>query len=158
MSLVVAGGLFFAGCEWRTGSVANTTESIPATPIPSPSPTPSGTPLAQPADITVRLTVEDNSGQSGTAVVGAASSETVRVVLKLSGGTFTEPQPAHIHLGSCPHPGRVVYPLSNVVGGSSETLLAVSLEKLLATSPELAINVHRSEKDIGAYTACGDLK
>jgi hypothetical protein len=82
----------------------------------------------------------------------------VSVVLSLKGGKFMAPQPAHIHVGSCPTPGAVKYPLTNVVNGKSVTMLNVSMKELLASSDKLAINVHKSAAEVTNYTACGDLQ
>jgi hypothetical protein len=65
-------------------------------------------------------------------------------------------QPAHIHVGSCPTPGAVVFPLTSVVNGTSVTMLNTSLEDLIAQG-ELALNVHKSEEESSVYVACGNL-
>lgn len=105
---------------------------------------------------TVDLTAQNNSGQTGTATLLEENGKLV-VTLNLSGGTFTNPQPAHIHMGACPKPGDVVYPLTNVVDGKSVTTLNTTMDQLKAKLP-LAINVHKSATDINTYTACGDIK
>jgi hypothetical protein len=79
------------------------------------------------------------------------------VTLAMTGGAFPEPQPAHIHLGACPSPGAVSYPLTDVVDGMSVTTLSVSWEDLLATGEPQAINIHKSMAEASTYTACGDL-
>jgi hypothetical protein len=66
-----------------------------------------------------------------------------------------DPEPAHIHTGSCAELGDVSYPLTNVEGGNSETDVATSLADLQAA--DFAINVHESEANIGKYVACGDI-
>ncbi len=66
-------------------------------------------------------------------------------------------QPAHIHTGACPTPGDVVYPLTDVVDGTSVTTLNATMEELTAKMP-LAINVHKSTQEVKVYTACGDIK
>jgi hypothetical protein len=105
---------------------------------------------------TVNLDEQNDSGQSGTATLIEENGQTT-VTLSLTGGTFTEPQPAHIHMGSCPKPGDVVHPLTNVVNGKSVTTLNVTMDQLKAQLP-LAINVHKSASEMAAYTACGDVK
>jgi hypothetical protein len=50
----------------------------------------------------------------------------------------------------------VKYPLSAVKNGHSETTLAVDMATLKKELP-LAINVHKSDKEMGNYVACGDL-
>lgn len=104
--------------------------------------------------VMIELAEQNGSGESGTATLEAVSSGMVRVTIELENAP-AEPQPAHIHSGSCAELGDVVYPLTNVEGGSSETDVAVSLEEL--QGGEFAVNVHQSEADIGTYVACGDI-
>lgn len=65
--------------------------------------------------------------------------------------------PAHIHPGSCddliPQPK---YPLENVRDGVSRTVVAARVDELFAGG--LALNVHRSNNDLGTYTACVDIR
>ena len=56
--------------------------------------------------ITIALSPQNNSGQSGTAVLTADGAGT-KVVITLSNAPG--PHPAHIHDGACPDPGAVVY-------------------------------------------------
>ena len=76
--------------------------------------------------------------------------------LALTGAATSTPQPAHIHIGSCPTPGAVKYPLINVVNGMSDTLLDVSLAQLKSELP-LAVNVHKSAAEASVYVACGNI-
>lgn len=106
--------------------------------------------------MTVTLASQNNSQQSGTAMLDEVDGK-VKVTLNLSGGAFTQPQPAHIHTGACPVPGGVKHPLTNVVNGNSETTLETTMADLMAGLP-LAVNVHKSQAESTVYTACGDLK
>jgi hypothetical protein len=106
--------------------------------------------------MTVTLGEQNDLGQSGTATLTEENGQ-VKVVLSLTGGTFAEPQPAHIHMGMCPKPGEVVYPLTNVVNGQSETMLATTMADLKAKG-DLAVNVHKSAAEASVYTACGNLE
>lgn len=108
-------------------------------------------------NVFVPLQTQGSFGQSGSATISENSDKKAVVKLTLMGGTFTKPQPAHIHVGSCPTPGAVKYPLTNVVSGMSETVLPVSLSELMATTDKLAINVHKSAEESSVYTACGDV-
>jgi len=77
--------------------------------------------------------------------------------------------PAHIHNGSCPAPGDVVFPLTDVdaatgdvVGSAnavpvdvSSTTVQSSLADLVGS--EHAIVVHESAENIGNYILCGDI-
>ncbi len=100
------------------------------------------------------LTEQNESGQNGT-VVFTEMGEQVEVAITLSNSTDT-PEPAHIHTGRCPVPGGVVYPLNDVVDGSSVTLLDTTLATLMSQG-ELALNVHKSAAESSVYFSCGDL-
>ena len=102
--------------------------------------------------VTINLTAQNNSGQTGTAVLTADGAST-KVVLTLSNAPG--PHPAHIHSGACPTPGAVVFPLTSVTNGRSETTVAASIADILR-APH-AINVHKSPQEIPVYTACGNV-
>lgn len=112
--------------------------------------------LMMKSPVTVALAAQNNSGESGTALLEDVNGKT-KVSIRLSGASAGAQQPAHIHLGACPTPGAVKYPLSMVKNGNSETILEVSLENLLKELP-LTINVHKSAAEAGAYVACGNIK
>ena len=114
---------------------------------------PAATEAAGGEAVTIDLAEQSGSGQSGTATLEPADGM-VRVTLELENPP-ADPQPAHIHSGTCPEVGDVVHPLTNVEDGSSETEVAVSLEEL--QGGEFAINVHQSEADIATDVACGDI-
>ena len=49
-----------------------------------------------------------------------------------------------------------LFPLNNVdAEGKSETTIDVSLDQL--TGGGFAINLHKSQQEIGVYTACGNI-
>lgn len=112
-------------------------------------------PAARVAESTVQLAQQNESKQSGTAILTEKDGK-VTVTLNITGGVADIPQPAHIHLGSCPNVGSVAYPLTNVVDGTSETVLGVTLADLAAKQP-LGINVHKSAAEAKVYVSCGDL-
>ena len=105
--------------------------------------------------VTVELAEQNGSGQSGTATLTAAGDGATEVVIELNEGT-ADPQPAHIHAGTCadldPQPK---YPLDGVVDGGSRTTVQAPLSEL--RNGRLAINVHKSEAEIQTYVACGDI-
>lgn len=113
------------------------------------------TPSSQPLEMTVKLNEENNSGESGEATLKEENGKTT-VTVSLTGFTEGIPQPAHIHIGSCPGVEAVKYPLSNIINGSSATVLNATLNEIKQNLP-LAINVHKSAKEITNYTACGEL-
>lgn len=119
--------------------------------------TPSVVPVATMPTV-VALETQSDLGQSGVATLTENADGKVMVELMMTGGTFPQPQPAHIHVGSCPTPGGVKYPLTSVIDGKSSTTLAVSMDELKNSEEMLAINVHKSAAESGVYTACGDLK
>lgn len=105
--------------------------------------------------VTVKLDEQNGSGESGTATLPAEGSST-KVVLELENPASPDPQPAHIHPGTCaeldPTPA---YPLTNVEGGKSETTVMESLDKL--SGGGFAINVHKSEPEVKTYVSCGNI-
>ena len=105
--------------------------------------------------LTVTLNQQNGSGETGTATLTQQGSD-VKVVIALKGAPATTPQPAHIHDGTCADLKGVAYALTNVVGGSSTTVVkGVTVDKLLAGTN--AINVHASAEDLGKYVACGNI-
>ncbi len=114
---------------------------------------------------TVRLAPENNSGQSGDAIISEVDGKT-NVTISLSGGNIPTAQPAHFHMGTCATPGEIKYQLNSLVNGKSDeatgprnfayskTILNVSLADFLQSLP-LILNVHKSAAEISVYVACG---
>jgi hypothetical protein len=115
-----------------------------------------GAALAQDKPVTVNLSSQNASGESGTATLTPQGDKT-QVVIKLTGAPSGTQQPAHIHDGTCatldPKP-RI--PLQNVVGGNSTTTLDMKLGDIVSKGG--AINVHKSGAEVKTYVACGDVK
>lgn len=109
----------------------------------------------QEKSIYVELKSQNNSGQDGSATIVYMDGK-AKVVINVPSGTKDIAQPAHIHMGTCPNPGAVTYPLTNVVNGISETIIDIPVEQLLNELP-LAINVHKSAAEVKVYTSCGDI-
>jgi hypothetical protein len=116
--------------------------------------------LAAEESNTIQLVEQNNSGQSGTASFTLSEdNKTLTVEINLSNGT-SEPQPAHIHAGTCadlnPKP---FYPLNSVVNGKSVTV--ITEESVAGLDYDLynqfAINVHKSAAEASVYVACGDI-
>jgi hypothetical protein len=105
--------------------------------------------------LSVVLFEQNDSGETGTVSLVEQDGK-VTVMVNTLGGPSDTPQPAHIHVGSCPDVGTVKYPLTSVVDGSSVTTLDVTLSQLQSGLP-LAINVHKSATEAAFYTSCGDL-
>ncbi len=106
--------------------------------------------------MTVNLDTQNRSGESGTVTLQEVDNKVV-VTLSLTGFPKNISQPAHIHVGSCPNPGAIKYPLTSVVNGKSVTTIDTTLSALKAMSP-LAINVHKSLSQSNIYYSCGDLR
>ena len=103
----------------------------------------------------MKLASIGSTGMKGNVTLTAKGNKTeVKVIL--DGDAKGESHPAHIHVGACPTPGAVKYPLTSIVDGKSVTLVDVSIDDLWKSLP-LAINVHKSAADLKTYIACGDL-
>ena len=104
--------------------------------------------------LTLKLSAQNGSGENGTATLTQADGA-VNVVISIPNGP-AGPQPAHIHDGTCANLKGVAYPLTNVVGGASTTVVkGVTIDKLLGGA--FAINVHESADNLGKYVSCGNI-
>ncbi len=129
--LIVAACLLFSACK-KSGSVSE--------PLPNK---------------IIQLDEQSKSGVHGSATLEDKGGKT-RVLIMVSGSSTT-PEPAHIHLGSCPSPADVKYPLNDIKGGVSDTLVPLDMKSLLSMEP-LAINLHKYASDMKMYIACGNIK
>ncbi len=100
------------------------------------------------------LVTLNDSGVSGTVAFRDMGSRTEVEVRVDPAGNLD--MPAHIHPGSCatlvPQPK---YPLENVRDGVSVTEVPAPFAELFAGA--LALNLHKSNEDLGTYTACVDI-
>ena len=107
------------------------------------------------ASRTVTLKTLNDSGVTGTAVLTDLGDGTTRVEVTVDPAGHPD-MPAHIHPGTCtdlvPQP---LYPLQNVVDGTSETVVSEPIDDLF--DHDLALNIHASNTDFGTYTACAEL-
>jgi len=106
-----------------------------------------------------RLSAQNGSGETGTATLlqSTGNPEEVIVQVRTSNGG-DEPQPAHIHKGTCdkldPKPA---FPLTTIIDGKSSTKVkGITLAQL--ESGTYAINIHKSTKEVAKYVTCGNLK
>ena len=106
-------------------------------------------------DIVVTLGALNASGQGGKATFSDMRGKT-KVVVEIPSGATGVLQPSHIHTGSCPTPGAILYPLSAVVNGKAETILEVPWETIGSKLP-LAVMVHKSKDEAKVFVSCGDL-
>lgn len=105
--------------------------------------------------ISILVNAQNSSGESGIATISELDGKVV-VNLKLVGFGPSTPQPSHFHDGSCEAPGEIVYPLTNVVSGVSQTTLDIDLSTFSSKLP-LILNVHKSPEESGIYVACGQV-
>ena len=110
-------------------------------------------PVAQ-NTLTVTLNELNGSGESGTATLSESNGQ-LKVSINLANAP-ADPQPAHIHQGTCANLNPApAYPLTNVVNGTSETTLPLTMATL--QGGQFAINVHKSATEVSVYVACGDI-
>ena len=104
---------------------------------------------------TVSFDMLNGSGVTGTVLLTDQGGGRTRVEIQVSDGGNLD-MPAHIHPGTCavlvPQPK---YPLENVRGGHSVTVVPASFSELDTTT--VAVNVHKAIDDLKTYTACADL-
>jgi hypothetical protein len=147
--------VFLAACN---NTMTPTTETMDTTTTTETEDTSMMMPEPTPMTDTYTLSEQNESGQTGTFTLTENAAGGVTAVLSLTGGDFTEPQPAHIHVGECPTPGAVQYPLTNVVDGESTTEIDATFAEIMASSPRLAVNVHKSAAESNVYTACANIQ
>lgn len=104
--------------------------------------------------ITIDLDEVDGSGVSGTATLTEEDGQTT-VEIELDGTPEDGVHPVHIHAGTCDDLGDVVFPLEDVVEGSSSSTIDATLGDIMAA--EHAINVHLSADELAVWVACGNL-
>jgi hypothetical protein len=111
--------------------------------------------VALAAPVIVHLSPQNHSGETATATLTQVGANTVVSVVTKGGPA--NPQPIHIHKGTCAKLNPVpFYPLTTVQGAKSVTTLkGVSLMSL--QNGNFAINIHHSTSDIPTYYACGNI-
>jgi thiol-disulfide isomerase/thioredoxin len=102
------------------------------------------------------LASQNNSGETGTVTFSEDESQKTKVVIEITGAPKEAVQPSHIHMGSCENIGNVKYPLTDVINGKSETILAISFDDLWKEVP-FAVNVHKSANESKIYVACNNV-
>jgi hypothetical protein len=103
--------------------------------------------------LTLTLSEQTGSGQSGTAMLTADGDRT-RVVVELSNPPAAA-QPSHVHSGSCDDIGSVVAPLESVEGGNAESVVPMSLKELQRGG--LIVHAHKSEAESKVSVACAEI-
>src|SRR5204863_1273181 len=65
---------------------------------------------------------DPRGGVNGTATLTELGNGTTQVVLRVANPT-SDNMPAHFHTGRCPDVGAVIYPLNNLQGGTSTSVI-----------------------------------
>jgi hypothetical protein len=105
--------------------------------------------------LNVPLATLNGSGVSGSATLTDMGAQT-QVVITVTGEPTSASEPDHIHVGQCGATlGAVKFPLKNVEGGTSTTVVNVALSDL--QNGAYAINLHESAANIANYVACGNI-
>jgi hypothetical protein len=102
-------------------------------------------------ELSLELVEQNGSGQSGTATLTPAGEGSTRVVLELESPP-EEPQPAHVHSGTCDDIGDVFAPLESLTEGESESTVMLSLDELQRGG--LIVHAHKSEAEFDVSVAC----
>jgi len=98
----------------------------------------------------------NGSGIVGTMNLIDAGSGMTGVEVRVNGAGLG-PLPIHIHDGTCADLNPVPkIPLTNVVAGTSDTEVGVTMAQLMA-QPH-AIFMHRSPEEIAVFVACADIQ
>ena len=106
------------------------------------------------AGLELQLAEQNSSGQSGTATLTPADGGGTTIVVELASPP-AEPQPAHVHDGTCDDIGDVVAPLESLVDGASETTVPLSLDEL--RRGDLIVHAHKSEAELDVSVACAPI-
>jgi hypothetical protein len=104
--------------------------------------------------LSLQLTEQNGSGQSGTATLTPVGDERTKIVMELSKPPSV-PQPAHVHPGPCDDLGDPVAALANVVRGRSETTVPLSFTEL--RRGDLVVHAHKSEREYSISVACAPI-
>ncbi|HET7814065.1 MAG TPA: hypothetical protein VFL13_06800 [Candidatus Baltobacteraceae bacterium] len=105
--------------------------------------------------VTVKIAAMNGTGESGIATFIAQGDKTL-VVVDLTNAPGLR-QPSHLHDGTCDdYSPAPAYPLADVVGGKSRTIVNERFEKIV--SGRYILNVHKSYDDIATQAACSVVK
>ncbi len=113
-----------------------------------------------PRTYTVVMNPENNSGQSGTAVLTELSKTKTRIEVSLKASDDPRPQLMHVHTNHCGEIGPVKFGLTSVTPDPKNPRKATSSTDIELSFDELrkgpyAINAH-DVRDFSLYVACGN--
>lgn len=103
--------------------------------------------------VTVAMTEQGGSGQSGSVVLNGKGAKT-EIVLVSAGPRARGSQPAYIHPGTCGSDAPVLFTLNKLEQGRSTTTVDARLAAL--TGAKNSISVHSAE-DGGRIESCGNI-
>ncbi len=115
-----------------------------------------------PREIHVTMNSDNNSGQSGFAVITDRGAKGVTVYVETSAPEFVAKQNAHFHNGDCGEVGMKRGTLEGLVALANKTERAGSTTELgsisfaILATDSLIINVHDA-RDEGVYVSCGEV-
>ncbi len=98
----------------------------------------------------------NNSGVSGKAELKDINYGKFKVSVEINNLATSAATPIFIHSGNCSSIGKIKYALVRVRKGISNTILTGWLHELDAQKP-LSIVLHKSQKELNKYIACGDI-
>lgn len=104
--------------------------------------------------IEIELASQNNSDQSGEATIEAVE-EGVVLALNLNNAPEGVNQPAYIYTETCAGAGESIYPLTGLVDGKSETIIAATLEDIKSSPQALSIRIFKSDTE-NVVVACGN--
>lgn len=105
-----------------------------------------------PRGVVATLGAGRDENQPGAAALVDRGTQT-EVILSIAPGPAGVGQPVHVHEGTCPGVGAVAFPLTNIVDGTSTTLLDAPFASVVTGTR--SINVHKSQEEIAVYVSCG---
>jgi hypothetical protein len=106
----------------------------------------------QPVTVTIGPGRDAATG-TGTATLTDLGGGRTRVDVRANAASPN--MPAHIHADVCPGVAAVVFPLTNVMNGTSTTEINASLADIMARGK--SINLHQSPQEAQIYVGCGNL-
>jgi len=113
-----------------------------------------GTMNAAQAGMTFKFNAIGGGIQKGTVTL-VSMGEKTKVTIALTGEPVGAVEPSHVHKGDCAHPGAVIYPLTDVVAGSSVTVVNAPISKIAVAGD--SVNVHKSAAQLNLYMSCANL-
>jgi hypothetical protein len=93
-------------------------------------------------------------GQNGTVALTPMGEKT-KVVIEITNEPAGAIEPSHVHVGNCAHPGKVIYPLTDVVAGHSTTIVDAPISKIAVAGN--SVNIHKSAAELNLFLSCANL-